>query len=40
MTAPARKTRLSDEEIARYHEEGLVIPDYRIPADMLARMRA
>ena len=31
--------RLSDAEIARYREEGLVIPDYRIPGDLLARMR-
>lgn len=40
MSAPPRKTRLSDAEIARFHAEGLVIPDYRIPEDMLARMRA
>jgi len=36
----ARKTRLSDAEIARFHEEGLVIPDYRVPDDLLARMKA
>ncbi len=35
-----RKTRLSDAEVQRFHEEGLVIPDYRIPDDWLARMRA
>lgn len=35
-----RRTRLSDAEIARFHEEGLVIPDYRIPDDLLARMKA
>jgi len=40
MPGTKRKTRLSDAEIARYHDEGLVIPDYRIPDDMLARMRA
>ena len=39
MTA-ARKTRLNDAEIARFHDEGLVIPDYRIPDDLLATMRA
>ena len=39
MTA-ARKTRLNDTEIARFHDEGLVIPDYRIPDDLLATMRA
>lgn len=31
--------RLSDAEIARYRDEGLVIPDYRIPDDLLARLR-
>lgn len=31
--------RLSAAEIARYHEDGLIIPDYRIPEDMLIRMR-
>lgn len=35
----ARKTRLSDEEIRRFHEDGLVIPDYRIPGEMLARLQ-
>lgn len=40
MSELKRETRLSEAEIARYHEEGLVIPDYRIPDDMLARMRA
>ena len=34
-----RKTRLSAEEVARFHDEGLVIPDYRLPADVLARMQ-
>jgi hypothetical protein len=40
MIAQTRKTRLSDAEIARFHDDGLVIPDYRIPGDMLSRMRA
>ncbi|MCP5366398.1 MAG: phytanoyl-CoA dioxygenase family protein [Hyphomicrobiales bacterium] len=31
-----RKTLLSDAEIAQYHDEGLVIPDYRLPDDVLA----
>ncbi len=35
-----RKTRLSDAEIQTFRREGLVVPDYRIPAEMLARMRA
>ena len=39
MTKP-RKTRLSDAEIASFRDEGLVIPDYRIPDEMLSRMRA
>jgi hypothetical protein len=38
MNSP-RKTRLSDEEVARFHEDGLVIPDYRLPTDVLSRMR-
>ena len=37
MNSP-RKTRLNAEEVARFHDEGLVIPDYRLPADLLARM--
>ncbi len=31
--------RLSDAEVAAYHRDGIVIPDYRISAAMLARMR-
>jgi len=31
--------RLSDDEIATYHRDGLVIPDYRLSDDVLARMR-
>ena len=34
-----RKTRLSDDEIRTYREEGLVIPDYRLPEELLVRMR-
>jgi hypothetical protein len=37
--AHAGKTRLTEAEIARYHDEGLVIPDYRIPAALLASLR-
>jgi hypothetical protein len=32
--------RLSDAEIQRYHDDGLVIPDYRLPDAILARMQA
>ena len=32
--AASRKTRLSDEEIRRFHEDGLVIPDYRKVPDV------
>ena len=32
--------RLSDAEIQRFHDDGLVIPDYRLPDAMLARMQA
>ena len=31
--------RLSTTEIERYRTEGLVIPDYRVPDDLLGRMR-
>jgi hypothetical protein len=34
-----RKCLLSHGEIDRFHEEGLVIPDYRIPGEMLESMR-
>lgn len=40
MNATLRKTRLTEAEVARYREEGLVIPDYRIPEAMLQRLRA
>ncbi len=39
MPEAKRKTRLSDAEIARFHDEGLVIPDYRVPDDLLKRMQ-
>jgi len=39
MTTPPRKTRLSAAEIDLFHEEGLVVPDYQIPDEMLGRMR-
>lgn len=35
-----RKTRLTDAEVERFHADGLVIPDYRLPDDVLARMQA
>jgi len=31
--------RLIDAEVVAYHEDGLVVPDYRIPGDLLGRMR-
>ncbi len=34
-----RKARLTDAEIARFHDEGLVIPDYRVPQAVLATLR-
>lgn len=33
------KLRLSQREIDTYHEEGLVIPDYRLPSAKLAQLR-
>ena len=38
MTPTTRKTRLTDDEVATFHRDGLVIPDYRLPADLLATM--
>ncbi len=38
MLAP-RKALLTEEEIATFERDGLVIPNYRIPEEMLARMR-
>lgn len=38
MNTP-RKTRLNAEEIARFHQDGLVIPDYRLPDAWLAKMQ-
>ena len=41
MDLPApRRMRLSDAEVARFHADGLLIPDYRLPDAWLARMRA
>jgi hypothetical protein len=31
---------LSEDEVARYREDGIVVPDYRLPDDVLAEMRA
>jgi len=31
--------RLTDSQIAHYHEDGLVIPDWRLPDDVLQRLR-
>ena len=36
MTA---KTRLTDEEIASFHDNGFVLPDYKLPAETVAAMR-
>ncbi len=38
VSAP-QGAHLSDAEVAAYHRDGLVIPDYRIPDAMLERMR-
>jgi hypothetical protein len=42
MTASAttRKTRLSAEELARYQDDGLIVPDYRLPSALLATLQA
>lgn len=32
-------TRLTDAQVAQYHEKGYLIPDYRLPGDILDRMR-
>ncbi len=37
---PPEPVRLTDEEIARYHEDGFVVPRYRLPDEVLAHMRA
>jgi len=31
--------RLSEQEVATYHRDGLVIPDYTMPEDVISRMR-
>ena len=33
------QVELSADEIARYREDGLLVPNYRLPEDMLARIR-
>lgn len=38
--AAVRHGKLSAEEVATYHCDGLVVPDYRVPEALLARMRA
>ena len=41
MNAPTRTSHLlTSYEIEHYHEHGYVIPRWRLPADLLARMRA
>jgi len=35
----SKKPLITEEQIARFHRDGYVIPDYRIPDEMLARMR-
>ena len=30
---------LTDDEVARYHRDGVLVPDYRVPGALLARMR-
>lgn len=35
----ASHSLITDEQVARYHRDGYVIPDYRIPDETLARMR-
>ncbi len=37
--ATRKKLTLSQREIETYHEEGLVIPDYKLPPARLARLR-
>jgi ectoine hydroxylase-related dioxygenase (phytanoyl-CoA dioxygenase family) len=37
---PPTSQPLSDAEVARYHEDGYVIPDIRLPDDTLAAIRA
>ena len=38
---PHETARLTAEEIARYHEDGYVVPRrYRLPDEVLARLRA
>ncbi|MEL7462807.1 MAG: phytanoyl-CoA dioxygenase family protein [Pseudomonadota bacterium] len=32
--------RLTEDELATYREKGWIVPDYRLPADLIAEMRA
>ena len=34
------KAVLTDDEIRRYHEDGLLVPSFRLPDDLLQRLRA
>ena len=40
MLESRQKVRLTEDEVRTYHEEGLVVPDYRLPEEVLARLRA
>lgn len=37
--ATMTKARLSEDEVAAYHRDGVVVPRWRLPPDLLARMR-
>ena len=39
MTANGENHLLSKAQVSTYNERGYVIPDYRLPGDMLADMR-
>ncbi|MEL6793178.1 MAG: hypothetical protein AAFP78_06975, partial [Pseudomonadota bacterium] len=32
--------RLTDEELSTYRDKGWIVPDYRLPAHLIAEMRA
>ena len=34
-----RKTRLNKDEISRYREDGLIVPDYRLPDELLTTLQ-
>ena len=38
-TAVQSTPPLTDAEVARYHDDGYIVPDFRLPAEMLDRMR-